>query len=155
MSSTLISADFEYHEGKKMKHRAGLVPEHVKCRDLEQIPAETVKQSDLKTKQYRIHQTRWQNSLQIVCKNKRLSTAIFLSDLKGNIRVVHSRISRPRLHRTVCISLDSSPDCHESSCTDPLTLHGTCETGQSGYPISLLLPSQSSLVSRFLAVSDP
>lgn len=44
MSSTLNSADVEHDEGKKMEHRAGLVPEHVKCRDLEQISAETVKQ---------------------------------------------------------------------------------------------------------------
>lgn len=44
VSSTLNFADIEHDEGKKMKHRAGLVPEHVKCRDLEQIPAEPVKQ---------------------------------------------------------------------------------------------------------------
>lgn len=71
----------------------------------------------MKTKQYRIHQARRRNSLQIVRKNKWLSTAIFLSDLKGNIRVVHSCISTLRLHRNVCISLDHSPDCQERSCT--------------------------------------
>lgn len=84
-----------------MKHGAELVPEHVKCRDLEQISAEPVNQSDLKTKQYTTDQARQQNSLQIVCKNKGPSTAIFLSDLKGNIHVARPCISKQRFHRTV------------------------------------------------------
>ena len=36
--------DFEQDKGEEMKHGAGLVPEHAKCRDLEQIPAEPVNQ---------------------------------------------------------------------------------------------------------------
>lgn len=91
-----------------MKHRAGLIQEHELHIQVQEFGADTCwdseTESDLKTKQYRIHQTRWQNSLQIVCKNKWLSTAIFLSDLKGNIRVVHSCISTLRFHRNVCIS---------------------------------------------------
>lgn len=67
----------------------------------------------MKTKQYTTHQTRQQNSLQIVCKNKGQSTAIFLSDLKGNIHVARPCISKLRLHRTACIPPDRSPRCRD------------------------------------------
>lgn len=78
----------------------------------------------MKTKQYTTDQARQQNSLQIVCKNKWPSTAIFLSDLKGNIHVAHPCISELRLRRTACIPLDRSPCCQERGHREAL-LHGT------------------------------
>lgn len=44
VSNALNSLDFEQDKGEEMKHGAGLVPEHAKCRDLEQISAEPVNQ---------------------------------------------------------------------------------------------------------------